>query len=53
MIVRRCALLSSLAAIEADDPESTLERRELSKIVQLTLDHLPNRYGDVLGGKPH
>ena len=28
-----------------------LQRRELSRIVQLTLDHLPGRYGDVLEWK--
>jgi RNA polymerase sigma-70 factor (ECF subfamily) len=43
--------LEALAAGDADDPEATLRRRELSTIVQLTLDHLPGRYGDVLEWK--
>jgi RNA polymerase sigma-70 factor, ECF subfamily len=42
--------LEALAA-DADDPETTLRRRELSRLVQLTLDHLPGRYGDVLEWK--
>jgi RNA polymerase sigma-70 factor (ECF subfamily) len=45
------AALDALAAVEADDPEATLRRRELSGLVQLTLDHLPGRYGDVLEWK--
>jgi RNA polymerase sigma-70 factor (ECF subfamily) len=45
------AALDALAAADADDPEAALRRRELSSIVQLTLDHLPGRYGDVLEWK--
>jgi RNA polymerase sigma-70 factor, ECF subfamily len=45
------AALDALAAVDADDPETTLRRRELSGLVQLTLDHLPGRYGDVLEWK--
>ena len=45
------AALDALAAAEADDPEVTLRRRELSDLVQLTLDHLPGRYGEVLEWK--
>lgn len=45
------AALDVLAAVESDDPESRLRRREVSNIVQLTLDHLPGRYGDVLEWK--
>jgi RNA polymerase sigma-70 factor (ECF subfamily) len=44
------AALESLALAE-DDPERALERRELSRLVQLTLDHLPPRYGDALEWK--
>jgi RNA polymerase sigma-70 factor (ECF subfamily) len=43
--------LDALAAGDADDPDTVLRRRELSTIVQLTLDHLPGRYGDVLEWK--
>src|SRR5918999_3586339 len=45
------AALDALAAVDADDPETTLRRRELSGLVQLTLDHLPGRYGEVLEWK--
>jgi RNA polymerase sigma-70 factor, ECF subfamily len=45
------AALGWLSSVGADDPESTLRRRELSGLVQLTLDHLPGRYGDVLEWK--
>ena len=33
------------------DPEELLERQELSRLVQLTLDHLPSRYADALEWK--
>lgn len=36
------------ATADVDDPEKALGRRELSRLVQLTLDHLPGRYGEVL-----
>ena len=44
------------AALEAlsaggDSPERALERAETSDAVQLVLDHLPGRYGDVLEWK--
>lgn len=45
------AALDALAAVDADDPEAALRRRELSGFVQLTLDYLPARYGDVLEWK--
>jgi RNA polymerase sigma-70 factor (ECF subfamily) len=45
------AVLEGLTNVESDDPEATLLRRELSSLVQLTLDHLPGRYGDVLEWK--
>lgn len=44
------AALDVLAA-DTDDPETAFRRRELSRLVQLTLDHLPGRYGDVLEWK--
>ena len=45
------AALDALAAVHADDPEAAFRRREMSALVQLTLDHLPGRYGDVLEWK--
>ena len=45
------AALEALSDADADDPEAALRRRELSGLVQLTLDHLPTRYGDVLEWK--
>jgi RNA polymerase sigma-70 factor (ECF subfamily) len=44
------AVRAALDALSAggDSPERALERAELSKAVQLVLDHLPGRYGDVL-----
>lgn len=45
------AALETLTAVDADDPETSLRRRELSGLVQLTLDYLPRRYGDVLEWK--
>lgn len=45
------AALELVAALQGDDPDLALQRRELSHIVQLALDHLPGRYGDVLEWK--
>jgi RNA polymerase sigma-70 factor, ECF subfamily len=45
------AALDAVAVLDADDPEAALQRRELSALVQLTLDHLPGRYGDILEWK--
>jgi len=42
------AALDRVAATIIDDPETTLRRRELSRLVQVTLDHLPGHYGDAL-----
>src|SRR5919109_2881602 len=39
--------LELIAALHPDDPDLALQRRELSSVVQTTLDHLPSRYGDV------
>jgi len=41
-------VLESIAALSRDDPEQEFERRELSRLVHATLDHLPQHYGDVL-----
>lgn len=45
------AALDAVAAVDADDPEAALRRSELAEFVQLTLDHLPGRYSDVLEWK--
>jgi len=44
------ARLESLTAA-GDNPERQLERAELAARVQITLDYLPDRYGDVLEWK--
>jgi RNA polymerase sigma-70 factor, ECF subfamily len=43
--------LDALTAFAGRDPESDLRRRELSRLVQVTLDHLPARYADALEWK--
>jgi RNA polymerase sigma-70 factor (ECF subfamily) len=40
-----------LLALAADDPERLLQRKEVARLVQVTLDHLPPRYGDALEWK--
>ena len=45
------AALEALASSTGDDPETQLQRREISRLVQVTLDHLPGRYGDALEWK--
>ena len=42
------AMLDATAALSRDDPEREYERRELSRLVHLTLDHLPGRYKEAL-----
>ena len=42
--------LESLAST-LDDPERQLERQDLAALVHLTLDYLPERYGDLLEWK--
>lgn len=42
------AILEAMSIAGSDDPEAEVHRHELSSLVQLTLDHLPSRYGDVL-----
>ena len=44
------AALESLGA-SADGPDERLRRRELARLVQTTLDYLPDRYGDALEWK--
>ncbi len=43
--------VAALAANAAERPDAALERRELTRLVQVTLDTLPARYGDVLEWK--
>jgi RNA polymerase sigma-70 factor, ECF subfamily len=38
-------------ALALDGPQQQLEREDLARLVQLTLDYLPARYGDVLEWK--
>jgi RNA polymerase sigma-70 factor (ECF subfamily) len=45
------AALETLASLTATDPETQLDRLELARLVQVTLDHLPGRYGDALEWK--
>jgi RNA polymerase sigma-70 factor (ECF subfamily) len=44
------AQLEALAA-RMEGPQQALERQDLARLVQLTLDYLPARYGDVLEWK--
>lgn len=45
------AALESLLADEFVPPEEALRRKELARLVQVALDHLPPRYGDALEWK--
>jgi RNA polymerase sigma-70 factor (ECF subfamily) len=45
------AHLETLAADAGSTPDRSLEIAETSRLVQLTLDYLPGRYGDVLEWK--
>ena len=45
------AALDSLAATHGQDPESQLNRKEIERLVQVTLDALPWAYGDALEWK--
>lgn len=45
------AALESLGAVGADGPDEQLRRRELARLVRVTLDSLPERYGDALEWK--
>ena len=40
--------LDAASSLAGTDPESETGRRELSQLVQVTLDQLPGRYGQVL-----
>jgi RNA polymerase sigma-70 factor (ECF subfamily) len=45
------AILDTVAAPPADEPERRLQRTQIVRLVQATLDSLPGRYGDVLEWK--
>jgi RNA polymerase sigma-70 factor, ECF subfamily len=45
------AALDLLAQGAAVDPERLLHSREVARLVQIALDHLPRRYGDALEWK--
>ena len=45
------AILDTLAAPTDDQPERQALRADLVRLIQATLDSLPNRYGDVLEWK--
>lgn len=45
------AILDTLAAPEADEPERRVHRKQVIRLVQATLDSLPGHYGDVLEWK--
>ena len=45
------AHLETLTADAASRPDRALEAAEIGRLVQLTLDYLPGRYGDVLEWK--
>lgn len=45
------AALESLARVGAEQPDEVLRRKELGRLVRVTLDHLPPHYGDALEWK--
>jgi len=45
------ASLESLAAMPTDDPQRMALNDELRRLIQLILDHLPGRYGEILEWK--
>ncbi len=45
------AALESLPASLREEPAGTLDRKELGRLVQVVLDHLPPHYGDALEWK--
>jgi RNA polymerase sigma-70 factor (ECF subfamily) len=45
------AALESLLTSSSGDPQEALQRQELARLVQVTLDHLPPKYGDALEWK--
>jgi RNA polymerase sigma-70 factor (ECF subfamily) len=45
------AALESLGSAASDAPDEPLRRQELARLVHLTLEYLPERYGDALEWK--
>jgi RNA polymerase sigma-70 factor (ECF subfamily) len=45
------AALDTLSELAADGPEQALQRGDVRRLVQTTLDRLPRRYGDALEWK--
>ena len=45
------AILAALTDPEGEHGEAELVRRDVTRLVQATLDHLPARYGDILEWK--
>jgi len=45
------AALESLPALAGDDPGTSLQRKEIARLVHVTLDRLPGRYADALEWK--
>lgn len=45
------AALESLIDTDTDRPDERLRRKEIGRLVRVTLDHLPPRYGDALEWK--
>ena len=45
------AALESLSALSEEGPEDSLRRKEIARLVHLTLDRLPVRYADALEWK--
>src|SRR5947207_6607527 len=42
------AVIDAIAALSGENPEQEYQRSELSRVVHVTLDHLPGRYRDAL-----
>jgi len=45
------AALDTLSELAVDGPEHALQRKDVGRLVQTTLDRLPRRYGDALEWK--
>jgi RNA polymerase sigma-70 factor (ECF subfamily) len=45
------AALESISALPADDPQELFLNEQVKRLVQVVLDYLPRRYGDVLEWK--
>jgi RNA polymerase sigma-70 factor (ECF subfamily) len=43
--------LEALSALPTDDPQHSMQDEQVRRLVQVILDHLPRRYGDVLEWK--